>query len=336
MQQPQAAPNAQCAVHPGRAATGVCARCGSFMCATCSDGGRQPMCPGCRGFASAAFPLTREDFDFSRVWDHAWASFSREWLMLSVAVVILLAIGGIGAGLSSIVNKVILYAAGIQSDPANPLGNFKALGAELVLGQTVGVVLNTVVQAVALSGLWRVTLDALIGRKADIGRMFVNLERLPVWILTTLLQFVIVQVPALLVLVVSAVVALRGDDLESFGELVKSGNGARLAQVMLVFGAGGLVVSVLWLVALPLSMFAGPELLVSGCSPGEAISRAWRMASGHRLAIVGYALMESLVVVVGALACCVGLVPAMALGLALNGTVFLALRDPAFGPATFE
>jgi hypothetical protein len=182
-----------------------------------------------------------------------------------------------------------------------------------------------------------VTLDVLIGRKADVGRMFVNLERLPSWVAVMLLQFVIIQIPALLVLVGAAVFGLRGYDVDSFTDLFKSGgSGERLAQLVLVFGAASLVVTVLWLVALPVTMFAGPELLVGRCSPGEAISRAWRMASGHRLAIIGYTLMVGLVNLIGFAACCVGIVPGVALGMALTGTLFLSLRDPSFGPASFE
>lgn len=337
MQQPQATPNAQCALHPGAVATGVCARCGSFMCPTCSDGGTQPMCPRCRAFSSPAFPLTRDDFDFSRVWDHAWNSFAREWVMLCVAVIIFGAIAGIGAGLSSVFNKILLYVAGIHSDPANPLGNVKALLAEFALGQTVGMVINTVVQSVAMMGLVRVVLDVLVGRKADLGRMFVNLERLPSWIAMMLLQFVIVQVPAWLIIGGTGYAALHDYDLDSLSQMLKSSNGPEhLGVMLLTFAAGSLLVMIFWFIALPLPLFAGPELLVSGCSPVEAISRAWRMASGHRFAIIGYGLMVTLVNVVGVVACCVGALPAFALGTVLTCTLFLALRDPSFGPASFE
>jgi hypothetical protein len=60
------------------------------------------------------------------------------------------------------------------------------------------------------------------------------------------------------------------------------------------------------------------------------------MASGHRLAIIGYTLMVGLVNLIGFAACCVGIVPGVALGMALTGTLFLSLRDPSFGPASFE
>ncbi|MBI3181791.1 MAG: YIP1 family protein [Myxococcales bacterium] len=40
-----------CALHPDRASTGPCARCGSFMCEECSLGRQSQLCPKCRALA---------------------------------------------------------------------------------------------------------------------------------------------------------------------------------------------------------------------------------------------------------------------------------------------
>lgn len=44
--QPMMPPGAVCAVHPAVPATGTCTRCGSFVCAACTQGG--PYCEKCR------------------------------------------------------------------------------------------------------------------------------------------------------------------------------------------------------------------------------------------------------------------------------------------------
>lgn len=45
-------PTAQCALHPDRAATSVCPRCGAFTCAECNPDGRS-QCPSCQQVTGA-------------------------------------------------------------------------------------------------------------------------------------------------------------------------------------------------------------------------------------------------------------------------------------------
>ncbi len=329
MQQPGTASSALCALHPTEAASAVCARCGSFMCLGCSERGTQVMCPRCRAFAAGGFPLTREDLQFSRVWDHAWASFSREWVMLSLASLILAMVIGAGSIVSSLLNRGLMSLAGVEINRSNPLATMTGFAVEMGLNLTVGTVVNLVVQSFATMGFLRVVMDALIGRKVDLARMFSLLPRLPSFLALQLVVVGVVQLPLYVMIGGVTFAAYRTLDLHSPDSLLS----------LSVFGAGvttALLIIVYSLVTLPITFFAGPEFVVGNCTPLEAIRRAWRMADGLRISLVGYSLVVVAVAGLSALLCCIGLLPGMALVYAVLLTLFLAARDPSVGPASFD
>jgi hypothetical protein len=79
-------------------------------------------------------------------------------------------------------------------------------------------------------------------------------------------------------------------------------------------------------------MWSGAELLVSECTALEAISRTWTLGSGQRLRMIGYILVSTLIVVLGAIACCVGMIPAVPIYFMLFLSLFLALRKSSSLP----
>jgi hypothetical protein len=321
------ASSAVCALHPLEPASGVCARCGNFVCGACTEGGTQVMCPRCRAFAAVGFPLTRANFEFSRVWDHAWAAFTREWAMLSLAALILLMFGAASSLISTIMNRGILFVLGLKTDPANPFT--KAFFVEFGLNATLGTLINLLIQSVALFGFMRVLMDALIGRKVDLARMFSLLPRLPSFLALQLLVFALVQLPLYLVIGGIGGLVSRQVDFNSPETLLSFSVFAAVAAI-------AVLVFVYSVITLPITFFAGPELLVGNCSPFEAIRRAWAMADGLRVGLLGYSIVFVAVLLAGFVLCCVGFIPALALGYALVLTLFLAARDPSFGPAAFE
>lgn len=337
MQPSPGAPSAaQCALHPDQSATEVCARCGNFMCAECSGSGQEPQCPSCRELTSTGeFPFTRGDFSFSQLFDYAFETFKRDWLMICLAVVVVFAVSLLATGISNVINQIILAVLGLQVDSANPTGNLTAFAASTGLSLTLGSAINMVVQGFVVMGLYRVLIDALEGRKVDLSRLFTQARKLGRYIVLNLILMTVTYLPVLAVFGLVAGGALVGSgvspsdlDTDTMRELL--GPGVILAMVAALFGV---IAYTVWV--LPLWLFSVPELVVSESSPVEALQRAWQLAPGLRLATFGYTFIAGLITMGGFLLCCVGVVPAMGLASLLSLSLFLAARsDPAFPART--
>src|SRR4051812_32598813 len=96
MEEPQAPGNisggARCALHYGQPFTAVCQRCGTYMCQTCTEGGKFTVCPSCRSRTGVgSFPLRREGFTWGQVTGFAWDVYKRNWAVLLVTVIIMFA-----------------------------------------------------------------------------------------------------------------------------------------------------------------------------------------------------------------------------------------------------
>jgi hypothetical protein len=320
---------AQCALHVDRPGVRVCGRCGSFMCVECAEGGLAQLCPSCRALGTAGeFPFSRDNFDFSRLFSHAFAAFQREWVLLSVAVLIYLAVLMAGGVVVSVINTVVIRGLGLGSDPSQPFTVFRELAVSIALSQTVGLVVNLVIQGVAVLGLYRLLIDVLLGRRAELARLFSQLAKLGRYVVATLLVFILTTVPIFVLLGAFAGFVAGSIGLGVLKDLQFEG-AAQYVTPAVVLGLLATLGAVLVyaLVLLPVTLFVPAELAVSEASPLEAISRAWRLASGNRLAVVGYGLFAGLVTLVGTLVCCVGLIPAMALGYLVTLSLFLALRS---------
>ncbi|NNB85068.1 hypothetical protein [Corallococcus exiguus] len=307
---------ASCALHPGREATGTCARCGNFTCDTCSQNGASPRCPTCRERSGATFPLQRDNWNFSKLWDVCWAAFQREWGMLSLAVLITL---GVSLGANLLVNVATGIGAAVDSVVV------------AVVLSVVGLVAQQLVQGLVQLGLLRVCFDVLHGGRADVARLFSQMHKAVPYTLTMLLVFVIVMVPLALlsVLVILALVGtgmLSGVDLNSSSDQVWGA----LAPMLGVMGLGFLVLlgPIAYLV-LPLYLVQ-PELAYEEVppSPVEVLRRSWEAARGQRLSILGVGLAGGAVMVAGFFVCCVGFIPGMALAQLLIAGMFLSMRSP--------
>lgn len=325
MQPGQAPFGAKCAVHPERDAGLVCGRCGNFMCGACAGGGA--LCPSCQRTVGTGFPFQRNDFDFNRLWAHAYAAWQRDWLMLTVGAVIFVAIVTGGSLVTNVLNRLILAALNIEIDQRNPLGSVKALVATLLVGQTAGALVNMIVQGIGLLGLIRLTMDVLLGKKADVGRMFVTLRKLPTYIVTQLILFVLLTVPSLLFMggVFVAALASAGFSVRHLDDVRLQALASATPIALFVAGVAVLVVAALAL--LSVTMFPAMELVVSECGPFEAIVRAWRIVSGLRLRLVGYALASWGLMVASVMLCCVPVIVVAPLAYALLVAFFLAARN---------
>lgn len=298
------------------------------MCSSCAVNGAETQCPTCRALSPIGFPYDA-NADMGTLWNHVTAAFQRELAMCIVAVVIFFGLVFAGGLIAQVFNTVINAIIGIKVDQSNPLGNLGAFGASFVVSQFVSTVINVVVQGVALVGLYRVLLDVLVGKKADLSRMFSQLHLLPQYIAMQLIMFVMVTVPMLIFGGLVAFVGLRMVDFN--WKHPTSFNPEQLLHPAIVGLALGslVVIIVVSIIVLPLTLFSVPELIVGQCGPVEALKRAWNLGEGQRLRTFGYSFVSGLVILAGTLLCCVGLLAAMPVAYLLLLALFLALRQSA-------
>lgn len=287
-----------CAVHPDRTAQSICARCGNFMCAVCSDDGRYESCPSCRALTGElpGFTWTRDNFTLDGLMGFSWENFKREWVMLSLAVLVFWAIL---MGISFATNLLQLGGAAIHP----------VVGGVM---QLVASVLQSIVQAALTGGLVAVLYGVMKGQSADIGRMFGQFSSFGAYAVSTLLQFALILVPA----VVIAAIAIG----------LQRGVGEEAMFIAIGIFALVLIVPAIW-VLLPFTLVP-MEIALGGETSGmQAVKNAFVIAQGKRLWMLAFGLIAGLIGVGGLLLCCIGFLPAMALAQLLSTSLYLALRN---------
>jgi len=325
---------AQCAIHPGIGANFVCARCGNFMCASCSHNGSEQQCPTCRSLFPIDFPYDA-NADLSTLWGHTSTVFQRELAMCVVAAIVFMVFAFAGGLASNVVNSIIGSILGINVDSDHPFANVRAMGFSFLISQVVGTVINLAVQGVALVGFYRLLMDVLVGKKADISRMFSQLHLLPQYIVLQIILFFVITIPTLIYFGMVALLGARMVGV-SWRGLSDFRPEQLLSPALLglfgLFAASFVVYMVAMVVVLPVTLFATPELIVGQCGPVEALKRAWELGEGQRLRTCGYSFVVGVLIIAGVMACCVGIVVAIPVAYMLLLSLFLALRKSSSLP----
>ena len=295
---------ARCAEHPELPAHAVCARCGNFMCATCSLQGQSSHCTSCRGRTGAtSFQFSRERFSIGDLIGYAWERFKLHWLMLSLCSLVFLAvvygIAFVGAFASTMIATVA------ASDPSRAgiiSGTIQALMQIVQIG----------VQMWLQLGIIHVMLEVLQGRDVELGAMFTQVARMPAalgQILLIYLGFILVFAP-----IVAAAYLIAGSDFEK----------------AIPFALAASAVALIPLVYVMLGMaYAMVELVYNPAAGAiSAIRTSFELVRGQRWSVLGTAIISGLVMIGGVFACCVGMIPAMAFATLIYCSLFLALRTP--------
>lgn len=305
------------------------------MCASCSVNGAQNHCPTCRDLSPTGFPGDANS-DLGTLWNHAFSSFQREAAMVIVAGLIFFAFALGGGLVANVINKIIGTILGLKIEPTNPFSNLRGLGLTFLISQVVAAIVNLAVQGIALVGLYRVLMDTLMGKKADLARMFSQLHVLPNYIVMHLIMFFLITLPTLTYFGVVAFVGGRliGVDWShpSDFHLDRLSSGAALGTLLGLTFLSVIVFLLAEIVLLPVMLFATPELMVGQCGPVEALKRAWDLGNGQRLRCFGYSFIAGLVMIAGVFACLVGVIAALPLAYMLILALFLALRKSSSLP----
>jgi hypothetical protein len=334
---PAVSSGARCALHPDRDALRTCARCGAFMCGECgaSADGRCGACAGRDG----VFLLSRQGYDFGRVWDVAFEAFKRQWVMLSVAALFVV----LGAVPGSIISSIVQAVGGAVSgsspyQPGQPIDARVVTSVAIAVGaQGIGTLVNVVVQGLVLMGVLRVAFDVLHGGTVSLERLLSQLRRLPDYIVAQFAIFMAFSIPmavALLLPIALVVVAAGGTSFEALRQL----------ELEQLFGVGSVVALMAWwglvgvagtLAYLPLTLCTA-EIVYGGASGVESLRRAWALGTGHRGTIFLAHLVGGLIALGGMLVCCVGVIPALGLMQMIQATLYLALRKGSELPPPVE
>lgn len=307
------AAGAFCALHPEQRAQRTCTRCGNFMCGQCAEGGSQSNCPTCRqrlGLGEA-FPLTRQDWTFSGLWDYCFELFKRDWVMLSVGALILM---GVSVAASAIGN--ILPALGSVAESV-------ALSGVLTVASFL---VQNVLQGIVGMGFMRMLIDVLQGGRADIGRMFSQVHKTGTYLGTLLVISLgaVVIIGLLSVVVLMMLMPGHPFDFENFNP--DALDGGNLIAVFAVLGVA--VIPLTWL-TLPLYLLQAELAAEEHPTVMGVLRSCYAYARGQRLPMLGVSLVNGLVLIAGMLACCVGFIPALALSSLLTVGLCLALRTGA-------
>ena len=315
---------ALCPLHPEQLATGTCTRCGNFMCDTCGEGGTQTLCPTCRERAGLGqtFPLSRDSWTVSALLSTCWAAFTREWVMISVGVLIVIA----GSIVGQIASQILTTIGGLADNVAL-----------LVVFGVLGYLVSTVIQGVVSIGYVRMLFDVLQGQKADLARVFTQLHKVVPYLLTTLLIFVL-MVPLVILILGAAVVAglatgaLTGMDWSALGsipaEQVVESLGLEAIVVMALVAFALYIFPGMWLI-MPLLLMQ-PELAwTERPTAMQTLRRTFAYARGQRMSMLGASLLGGVIVMGGLAACCVGMIPALGLFNLMMAGLYLTLRNGA-------
>jgi hypothetical protein len=309
------AAGAQCALHPDRAATATCERCGNFMCAECGLGGERALCPRCAELTGAdGFPFNRENYQFGAVFGHAWAVFTREWLMLSLGTLVFVAVG-LAVTLLTTVIRAAVGALGLP-----------------ILSVLVAVpcqILAIAIDGIVIMGLIQIYIEALHGKPVDLNKISSQFANWGKYVLQQLALYVFLGIPFAAYLVICAAIGLVVSgaglhvDWQSLPEAGPEWTGALVGLSL------GLLIAIvplfyIWLpfVFAPMELVRNPNVRVM-----DSLRNCWNLARGNRLPIFGYSFIAGLVMIVGMVLCCVGLLPAFALAQLLMVGLFLALRN---------
>lgn len=280
------------------------------MCAICDGDGAYQICEACRRYTGEGFfPLDRESFTFGAALGIAWSRFKRQWPMLCVAVVILL---GIGFTLQSVKQVLFLPFAFLMEDGTSPVAVMVFLMA--LMGGLM--VIEIGVTAVLNVGVLRVALDVLMGRPVSFSRLFGQYRKAGAVLLQALAAMLALGVPAFIWMFGIVMVPVLSYPAYEGYSLILVG-----ALVFLV----GLGPFTYW--ALPFFFMQTELALGKSTGPIESIRNAARVIRGRRWPALGAVVLLLVLSTLGVLLCCIGLIPALALGQLVLASVYLGLRN---------
>jgi hypothetical protein len=307
-------PGARCAIHPERAAERTCVRCGNYMCSECGAGEQPGICLTCAsrvGPAGGTFPYSRDHYTLDGLLNLALSRWKAHWKLLLAtfgsAIIVIYGLSFAFEGLFS----ALATRQGLDSAWLSPLHPVR-------LSVTVFLTIVQVAVQLMLMGL---CLDLLRGERPNLPASLQRLRKLP----AVFLQ----------VLVVYAAIAV---DLALHYGLYLALGGWEAGWTPLW------IVLVTWLIGVPPRIYVFLGVLYSQlvllvephANAFSAFVVSWRTVSGHRFEVLGIGLVTVLIMAVGVIACCVGVLVSLPVATMLYCALFLALSNQQTPPAALR
>lgn len=275
-----------CPSHAGMAATDTCQRCGSFTCVLCQQQNPR-LCPKCAG-RYTAFLFNRGNLDIVDLLSATWSNvFKPHWIELSLAAFVAFAVPGVASYIFQIPN-FILASNGIEA-PAQ-------LGMSLLL-MLMAVVVQLVLQLVFQRGLIEMAHSAWNGQKPAFGALFNFKAGLKAFV-AFLLAFML---PV-------AAWGLGGVAAVTFFAASKS---TGLLVMAAGLGIATYTALIIWL--LPAYLLCQPFAENPDVGILEGIRLCFERGRGFRLKIFLAGLISVPIILLGFMACGIGIFPAMGL-----------------------
>jgi len=155
--------------------------------------------------------------------------------------------------------------------------------------------------------------SALRTGKDDIGKVFSGGDRFGAMLLARFLS-ALIQIAVFLPIVALLSAAFYFERNEGTNPL--------LALGLVAFGLVWLVLAIYVTLGLYL---VNPLVAFESCSPTEALARSWKLASGHRLQLFWFMLLQMLLTMAGLCLCCIGLFLAVPLTQVMRFEAYVAL-----------
>ncbi|QSQ11609.1 hypothetical protein [Myxococcus landrumensis] len=287
------------------------------MCDICGEQGTQSQCPTCRerDGQGRAFPMDRNNWTIGGLFEVSWAAFKREWVMLTVCALLFL----MGVMLGGAVSEVL------------KLVGEKMGGAASVVFILLGTVLSWVVQGVAIMGMMRVCLDVIQGQRADVGRLFSQVNKVGAYVVSNLLA-VAIFLPIILLcfaVMVGAFVAVAGisvSDLSSVSDVKQLMEMTQASVLLVAVGLCVLIVAVpsIW-IGMPLALVSVALADTENPKVIDTIRKCFGYVKGQRLSMFGAAFLATLILMVSVFLCCLPVIPAMGFFYLLFAGLYLSL-----------
>lgn len=266
------------------------------------------------------FPLTRESGTLANVLSRASEAWSRDlgtWVSATLLYFL------IGFGVPTALGVVWGFFSTLQQTSGEPGAMFG------VLDKAVRVVLQVVqlvLSAIFVLGMWAMATRALHGRHTTIGVLFSQLSKIWKYILQSLavgLAFIVIIVPIVVIIFLAFIGPVSMDTPMS--EIMD--DAAR------PFAIATLVFLPLYVYLATGIAFMQAELAFNDdAGPIEAIAYSWRIARGKRWRIIGVGFIAGLIAMGSAMLCGVGLLFGAPFAVLLFGALYLSLRNGADVP----
>ncbi|MCL2179205.1 MAG: hypothetical protein FWC28_02145 [Proteobacteria bacterium] len=304
-----------CPNHPGEVATDICQRCGSFTCIQCKQLNPN-FCPKCAQRHTAFF-FNRSNLHLFDLLSATWNNtFKPYWLELSLAAfltALLPTIVGYAFQIPSIISSGVITKAGGTS-----VASLLTFSFFQILFFILSVAAQSLTQCTLQRGLVEMSHTAWEGQRPTFNILF-NFQT---GVKATLASF-LVAIPWLVLAGLGVATIVGVKTLEQTGAIPASG--FVLALVVLLFVASAIALGI-WM--LPATLLFQPFAEKPDISIMGAMHLCFERCKGFRLQVFCLLLISMLISLMGILACCVGIFPAMAMVFAYQTGFWKALAVP--------